>query len=246
MSKLRQGSCIGILYKPPAGQCKQNQCQTYAGHCHCVHNGRFVGAVTKLGTMKIHLSKTMNLTLLSQYTGILIRHWNRPSPTSSAIFQEYLYIPNFRLENACVIPFAKLDHPVPIPPGNPCSQPKKGQTRKPHTIYPGDCVGIHFKKKNGSWDIKNGKYLFWERAGTHCTWNTTSNNHPDKVWYAHWVVKKKAPHFQSAAANRGPKSNQMETNISVHPITGYDPSEGQTISITFLNHTAKSRVVTYK
>lgn len=246
MTTIRQGSCIGILYKPPIGECQETQCQKYEGGCHCVHNGRLVGAVTKLGNTEIHLSQTLNNLHLANYQGVLFRHWNRPNANSKAIFLEYLFIPSTRIQSVQVIPFKKLYRPVPIPPGNSCSQPKPGQKRKPNIVYPGDCVGIHFRKTDNKWDIKNGKYLFWERYRSRCTWNLKKNNHPDKVWYAHWVVNSKNPHFRSVATSRGPKSGKMEANISIHPITGYHPSEGTAIPVTFLNHTTKNRMVTYK
>lgn len=246
MATIRQGSCVGILYRPPMGQCKPDQCQTYSGSCHCVHNGRFVGAVTKLGNTKVHLSRTLNTSNLKSVTGVLLRHWSiGKSSDKNSIFLEYLFFPVTRLESIDITPFKNLDRPVP-PPGNPCSQPPKGSPRKPNTVYPGDCVGIRFRKPNKLWDIKNGKYLFWQKgSASHCQWNTQAANNPDKVWYSHWIVRQSEPHFESVATNRGPQSSGMETGVSLHPITGYNPKEGSKITITFLDRTRVSRIVTY-
>lgn len=247
MALIRQGSCIGVLYRPPQGKCKADQCQTYSGSCHCVHNGRLVGAVTKLGNTQIHISRTLNTSTLNSLAGVLIRHWNIGNPNDkNSIFLEYLFIPISSLESIKVTPFKNLDRPVP-PPGNPCSQPPAGSTRKPNTVYPGDCVGIRFRKTNKQWDIKNGKFLFWQKSGKdHCQWNTKMQNNPDKAWYSHWIVRKTSPHFQSVASNRGPKSSGMETGISIFPITGSEPKEGTPIKITFLNRTTRIRILTFK
>lgn len=246
MAIIRQGSCVGVLYKPPAGACKPTQCVMYSNGCHCVHNGRLVGAVTKLGNTFIHVSKTVNTSKLKTYKGLLLRHWNiRTSKDKNSIFLEYLFIPASRLEAVRTTPFKNLDRPVP-PPGNPCSQPPKGMVRKPNTVYPGDCIGIRFQKTNQLWDIKNGKFLFWQKCGiNHCQWNTKKQNNPNKVWYAHWIVRASSPHFQSVATNRGPQSVGKETSITLHPITGYNPPEGTSVKITFLNRTTLSRILTY-
>ncbi|RNB90407.1 hypothetical protein EDM56_07795 [Brevibacillus fluminis] len=247
MAFVRQGSCIGVLYTSPTAGCKSPQCQPYSGRCHCVHNGRFVGAVTKIGNTFVHVSKTLDTTKLKSYQGIILRHWNIRNPKNkNSIFLEFLFLPISRLENVAITPFRLLDRPVP-PPGNPCSQPTKGSVRKPNTIYPGDCIGIRFRYPNNDWDIKNDKYLFYQRGGnSFCPWNTKKQNNPDKVWYAHWIVRKAAPHFLSVASNRGPKSLGKETAISLFPITGYNPAEGTPITLTFLNRTSITRKLTYK
>lgn len=243
---IRQGSCIGVLYRPLAGSCIASQCKTYSGECHCVHNGRLVGAVNKLGNTLIHISRTLNTENLKSMDGVLLRHWNiRNSKNKNSIFLENLFIPTSRLETVRITPFRNLDRPVP-PPGNPCSQPAPGTVRKPNTIYPGDCIGIRFQKVNHLWDIKNGKFLFWQKSGIpHCQWNTKLQNKPDRVWYAHWIVRKMSPHFQSVASNRGSASAGKETNITLHPITGSNPKEGTTVKITRLDHTSIKRILTY-
>lgn len=108
---IRRGSCIGILYRPPKGQCKADQCQTYSGSCHCVHNGRRpVGAVTKLDNTQIHISRTLNTSTLKSLAGVLFRHWNIGNPNDKdSIFLEYLFIPASRLESIKVTPFKNLD-----------------------------------------------------------------------------------------------------------------------------------------
>lgn len=57
-------------------------------------------------------------------------------------------------------------------------------------IRPGTCIGVRFRRANGSQDVKNGRYLYWldQNGNRHCVLH--EGQAPFAVAYMHYVVQR--------------------------------------------------------
>lgn len=73
----------------------------------------------------------------------------------------------------------------------------RGRPNTVLTIYPGTCFGIYFTHSNGRRDVKNGRFLYWEKKHEppgrhHCVIHRTNIGDIEEVYYAHYDIPKGA------------------------------------------------------
>ena len=125
MATIHHGSCVGVQYGASHGaECVDG---------HCVHNGRFVGAVTGRSGNTLTLARSISTEHLHSSYGIVLSHW-AISPEGHAHLQ-HLFFNKSRLQDIGLTPFSQYTS---------CQSTQNYNDL--HTIYPGECVGIKYKK----------------------------------------------------------------------------------------------------
>ncbi|MDN4525128.1 hypothetical protein [Fictibacillus fluitans] len=153
MAIIRNGSCVGVLYRASQGA----DC---AGG-FCVHNGRFIGGVVSRTGNTLNVRRNISNTNLGAFDGIIISHW-AINPTSGQATLQHLWFRRARLADVRLIPNA-----------GPC--PSTPPSNNPRIITPGECVGIKYRQGN-VWMIRNGRYLFWTGQTRHCILDERSSS----------------------------------------------------------------------
>jgi hypothetical protein len=115
---------------------------------------------------------------------------------------------------------------VELTPDFPKNHPKycakfRGKQNTALTVYPGKCFGVYFVRPNGVRDVKNGRYVYWERrqdpAGSHrCVLRRDKIGDIANVYYFHYYLPKHVnltdynnpPKLKPGLAHRGIKSKE--------------------------------------
>lgn len=202
MSILQSGACVGVYFKASPG----------------VHNGKFIGPVTNYnpatGIIRVSRKNYDTVHDKNKYKGVLIRHWTIRSHKSNTltnnVMQEVLYIPNSQLQRIDRTPYFS----------NPYCTPKA----TPGLVSAGDCIGIwYYDPSNKTWDIKNGKLLYWVGKGNivYCQLNPAKKHTFNEVDYSHWPPKTGIPVslIKASPTKRGPKVGQHDQILGVFKTT---------------------------
>jgi len=178
-----------------------------------IHSGSCVGVLywnNKKGEWAVHngrLAYPNKINTDHPPHSVSIAHWTIAPHAHAVPYKEIRSLKGVRE--------VRLTHD--LPPNDPryCAA-FSGRKNTVNTIYPGTCFGVYFQYANGQRDVKNGRFLFWEKkhepAGRHhCVIHRNRIGEISEVWYAHYVLPKEAnlkdfhhpPSLVSAWGHRG-------------------------------------------
>jgi len=203
------GACVGVFYRDATNSGAE------CGNGYCVHNGRLVGGIVNETSNTITVKKDIDMNKLHSYKGILLSHLAL-STNPSQVIQQYLNISSNRLITVKVTPFSKFN--VPKCSLNP-------HYTIPNIIYPGECIGIQYLDVTGTWQIRNGRYLYWKDQKTnHCIFderpNSIDRNSLRELFYSHYVLNNptKPTDIIAQPMSRGRGTGRGESRVFVYKL----------------------------
>jgi hypothetical protein len=211
LATIHHGSCVGVQYGASHGaECVDG---------HCVHNGRFVGAVTGRSGNTLTLAGSISTTNLHSAYGIVLSHWAISHEGHAHL--QHLFFNKNRLQDIGLTPFSQYTS---------CQSTQNYSDF--HTIYPGECVGIKYRKGD-KWYIRNGKYLHWYGKKQHCNLHegphSTNLQYLNSITYSHWVIDHATHKITHKSISRGPAtSGKEQINYVFKTIV---PANGQEVYI---------------
>lgn len=154
---------------------------------------------------------------------VWVAHWTIPHSAHPVPYKEIRHLAGVRE--------VRLTHD--LPPNDPryCTQ-YRGKQNTVNTVYPGTCFGVYFRYANGQRDVKNGRFLYWEKKNDpghhHCVIHRNRVSEISEVWYAHYVLPKGAnlknfshpPSLVSAWGHRGKINGEHIIDVfrtTLHP-----------------------------